>query len=110
MRGRGLEHRVSTHSRTGNDESDVASAAGVACSFVEDDEDRCVFDAEERGDEVAEPMVARRDRAVVHVVAEVGDDERVRRELARVEALEGKDVRGAAGKVEKREVFLRESA
>jgi preprotein translocase subunit Sec63 len=34
---------VSSHGHPDNDQCDVATPAGVACSFVEDDEDRCVF-------------------------------------------------------------------
>ena len=109
MRGGGLEHRVSSHGCAGDDQGDVASAAEVCCAFVEDDEDCGVFGVEQRRDEVVEPPVAGCDRAVVHVVAEVGDDQRVGRELSRLEAFEGEDVGCIIREIEKRDVLLRES-
>jgi hypothetical protein len=76
---RSREHGVRAHSRSERERLDVPAATGVARPLVEDDEDDTAPQlrrAQERHDMGLQPRVAGRDRAVVHVVAEVRDDER----------------------------------
>ena len=54
-------------------------------ALVEDDEDRGARLAEQRRDEPAKPCIAGRDGTAVHVVAEVGDDEREVGQVPRLE-------------------------
>jgi hypothetical protein len=96
--------------RARNDHGNLPATAFLRRSLIEDDEDRRRRKTEERSDEGSKPTVADRDRTVVHVVAQVWHDERVRGELPRIEIVQRDDMAGAAGEVEKRDVLLREAA
>src|SRR5205823_14728631 len=73
------EPRAPLHGRSERERLDATASAGVARSLVEDDEDDTATQLrrmQQRNDPRLQPGVAGGGRAVVHVVAEVGDDER----------------------------------
>jgi hypothetical protein len=99
---------------------DVSASTLRRDSLVEDDEDNGARQRRERGDVPAEPRVARCNGAIVHVVAEIRNDERERRQYVCAEVgpqlRERDDVRPAfgarrnLGEVEERIVLLRVEA
>ena len=111
------------HRRAESEGFDAAAASGVARPLVEDDEDDSAPQlgrVQQRDDVLLEPRVAGRDRAVVHVVAEVRHHERevrqpVPRQVApelgeRYDAVAACPGAGDVAEVEERVVLLRVAA
>ena len=77
--------RVVSDERPERKRCNTTASTDIRCPFIKHDEHHAVLQhgsTEQRLNECAQPSVARSDIAVVHIVTEIGNDERERRQAS----------------------------